>query len=106
MTIKRAIEVLNNLYAYYDDPDTTVEALTIAIDTLKKVKSGKIIEPLCKVGDTVYQTDTVGERIYPSKIKNIIFDTDSGFAFDKTAIGKTVFLTRKEVEKKLKENNE
>lgn len=63
----------------------------------------KYIELPCKVGDTVYQTDTVGERIYPSKIKNIIFDTDGGFAFDQNAIGKSVFLTREEAEQRLEE---
>lgn len=39
---------------------------------------------------------------YESKVKNIIFDTD-GIAFDERAIGKSVFLTREEAEKKLEE---
>lgn len=34
------------------------------------------------------------------KVKNIIFDTD-GIAFDERAIGKTVFLSKKEAEKVL-----
>lgn len=49
--------------------------------------------PPCRVGDTVYQTD--GERVYESVVKNVIYDTD-GIAFDETAIGKGVFLTREE----------
>lgn len=68
-----------------------------------KIENGTLIELPCNVGDTVYQTDTDGERIYPSKIKNIIFDTDGGFAFDQNAIGKSVFLTREEAEKKSEE---
>lgn len=66
-----------------------------------KLEEGKLIELPCKVGDTVYQVDV--ERIYESKVKNIIFDTDRGIAFDKNAIGKAVFLTREEAEKKLEE---
>lgn len=50
--------------------------------------------------DTVYQVDC--ERIYESKVKNIIFDTD-GIAFDERAISKTVFLSKKEAEKVLEE---
>lgn len=68
-----------------------------------KLEEGKLIELPCKVGDTVYQADRM--RIYQSRIKNIIFDTD-GVAFDKNAIGKTVFLTREEAEKKLEELRE
>ena len=60
-----------------------------------------VIVPPCKVGDAVYQRDTAG-RIYESKIKSIIYDTD-GVAFDKRAIGETIFLTREEAEKALKE---
>lgn len=55
-----------------------------------------VIVPPCKV----YQIDA--ERIYESKVKEIIYDTDS-IAFDKRAIGKTVFLTREEAERALKE---
>ena len=55
----------------------------------------------CKVGDAVYQRDT-GGRIYETVIKTIIYDTD-GIAFDERAIGKTVFLTREDAEKKLEE---
>lgn len=50
--------------------------------------------------DNVYEVDC--ERIYESKVKNIIFDTD-GIAFDERAIGKSVFLSKKEAEEKLKE---
>lgn len=59
-----------------------------------------VIVPPCKVGDTVYQTD--GCRIYENTVREIIYDTD-GIAFDETAIGTSVFLTRQEAEAALAE---
>lgn len=56
--------------------------------------------------EKVYQTD--GVRVYESTVKNVIYETD-GVAFDKRAIGQSVFLTREEAEKELEEreaNNE
>lgn len=53
-----------------------------------------------KIGDTVYQTD--GARVYELTIENIIFDT-SGIAFDRSAIGESVFLTREAAEERLAE---
>ena len=41
-----------------------------------------VIVPPCKVGDTVYQVDA--ERVYPSVVKAVIYDTD-GIAFDERA---------------------
>lgn len=64
---------------------------------------GKLVELPCKEGDKVYQTD--GIRVYDSVVKNIIFDT-SGVAFDKSAIGKDIFLTRESAEARLKELEE
>ncbi len=63
-------------------------------------QDGRLVMLPCKVGDTVYQTD--GIRIYESKIRRILFDTDN-IAFDERAIGKTVFLTREEAEAALAE---
>lgn len=67
--------------------------------------NGVIVLP-CKIGDTVYQTD--GARIYESTIYEItltsnktIFVTEN-IAFDETAIGKGIFLTREEAEAKMK----
>lgn len=51
----------------------------------------------CKVGDTVYQSDTAG-RVYEAKIRKIIYDTEAGIAFDEDAIGRSVYLTREEAE--------
>jgi hypothetical protein len=68
-----------------------------------------VIVPPCKVGDTVYQTD--GERIYESCITHIeiysfvtVFYTD-GVAFDETAIGHSIYLTKEEAEKALAERS-
>lgn len=61
----------------------------------------RFVELPCKVGDTVYQTD--GIRIYENKIERIIFDTNN-IGFDETSIGKSIFLTREEAEKALKES--
>ena len=65
----------------------------------KLIEEGVIIT-LCKVGDTVYQTD--GIRIYELEIFDVslrknkpYYETES-IDFDDTAIGKSIFLTREE----------
>jgi len=69
------------------------------------LKNGVIVPP-CKVGGTVYQTD--GVRIYESTIDEVTYYTNnvvyytSGIAFDETAIGHSVFLTREEAKQILK----
>ena len=73
-----------------------------------KIEDGTLVEVLCTAGDKVYQFDN-GGKIYESEIKSIYYANntlfcDCGyFAFDKRAIGKTVFLTKAEAEMKLKE---
>lgn len=63
-----------------------------------------------QVGDIVYQTD--GVRIYSSTVTNIIvdgnktiYDTD-GVAFDKSAVGESVFLTEAQAVNRLKKLQE
>lgn len=56
----------------------------------------KFVEPNSKL----FQYDS--ERIYELKVKKIIYDCGH-IAFDKDSIGKTVFLTKEETEKALKE---
>lgn len=58
----------------------------------------------CKVGDAVYQFDNAG-RIYESVVTRIIYDTPI-ISFDKNAIGVSVFLSREEAERVLKEREE
>lgn len=53
---------------------------------------------MISVGDTVYQMD--GIRIYESTVRKIIYDTGL-YAFDASAIGYTVFLSRDEAEKEM-----
>lgn len=79
------------MYWGADTPEKIAERL---------IEDGDVIVPPCKVGDKVYQTD--GCRIYESTVREIIYDTD-GIAFDKTAIGTSVFLAREEAEAALAE---
>lgn len=65
----------------------------------------KAVELPCKVGDTIYQIDTDGIRIFESTVKNIIFETD-GVAFDERAIGESIFLTEEAVKEKMKKLQE
>lgn len=96
---ERLINVLNEAFIKSDDnfgmPNTNQVA-----DYL--VANGVVVLP-CNVGDKVYQTD--GVRLYESQIKSIIYDTNN-IAFDENAIGKSIFLTREEAEKALKERSE
>jgi hypothetical protein len=50
--------------------------------------------------EVVYQHDA--ERIYESSIRRVIYETDTGCAFDDRAVGETVFLTREEAEAALR----
>lgn len=90
---ERLVELLDQNCGYVEEQKAEMLA-----DYL--LENGVIVSPV-KVGDTVYQTDTAG-RIYASTVKNIIYDTSS-IAFDERAIGTTVFLTKEQAEKALKE---
>ena len=61
----------------------------------------------CKVGDGVYQTD--GVNIYENEVceislskRAVIYYTENAVAFDETALGKSIFLTKEEAERALK----
>lgn len=65
------------------------------------------VEIKCKIGDTVYQTDV--ERIYELEVFDVslrnykpYYETES-IDFDDDAIGKCIFLTKEEAERRLKE---
>ena len=60
-------------------------------------KDGRCIILPCKV----YETD--GVRVYEHTVREVIYETAGGPAFDKNAIGKSIFLTRAEAEKALQE---
>lgn len=66
-----------------------------------------VVVLLCKVGDRVYQTD--GVRIYELEVldvsihKNMPYYETESTGFDTRAIGTSIFLTKAEAERKLKE---
>jgi hypothetical protein len=82
-----------------------------------KIEQGKMVELPCKVGDTVYEVfkDHIPPFIKETEIEKIVI-TAKGLrlrlarnSFYETAvssIGKTIFFTREEAEKRLKELQE
>ena len=72
-----------------------------------KIENGTLLELACKKGDKVYQADCV--RIYELTVlgirvfNNKFYYETQGVGFDNTAIGKSIFLTREEAEKRLEE---
>lgn len=73
------------------------------------IEHGVIVLP-CKVGDTIYQID--GVRIYASTIYEITYTENKvifvtgNVVFDVRAINNSIFLTREEAEKALKEREQ
>lgn len=63
----------------------------------KADKDGRVIILPCKV----YETD--GVRVYEPTVREVIYETAGGPAFDKNAIGKSIFLTRAEAERAMQE---
>lgn len=61
-------------------------------------KEGRVVVLPCKV----YETD--GVRVYEHAVRGIIYRTADGPDFDKSAIGKSIFLTREEAERALGRN--
>lgn len=106
----RLIELLlkcekeNDVLSCYNERPKKIQAAEIIADYL--LANGVVVPP-CKVGYKIYQTD--GNRIYESTIGEVTYTTDKtiyvteNIAFDETAIGKSIFLSRKEAELKLKE---
>lgn len=60
-------------------------------------KDDRVIILPCKV----YETD--GVRVYEHTVREVIYETAGGPAFDKNAIGKSIFLTRAEAERAIQE---
>lgn len=73
----------------------------LPIDRLRELaeadKDGRVIILPCKV----YETD--GVRVYEHTVREVIYETAGGPAFDKNAIGKRIFLTRDEAERAIQE---
>ena len=73
----------------------------LPIDRLRELaeadKDGRLVVLPCKV----YETD--GVRVYEHTVREVIYETAGGPAFDKNAIGKSIFLTRAEAERAMQE---
>lgn len=106
-------EVWERLKAYEDSrlsPQACAEAREIEetlsgcgcsisrmVELMKADKDGRVIILPCKV----YETD--GVRVYEHTVREVIYETAGGPAFDKNAIGKSIFLTRAEAERAIQE---
>lgn len=73
----------------------------LPIDRLRELaeadKDGRLVVLPCKV----YETD--GVMVYEHTVREVIYETAGGPAFDKNAIGKSIFLTRAEAERAMQE---
>ena len=93
---KMARDLYGRLKAYED-----IAELCGGFDRLRELaeadKDDRVIILPCKV----YETD--GVRVYEHTVREVIYETAGGPAFDKNAIGKSIFLTRAEAERALRE---
>lgn len=91
-----ARDLYGRLKAYED-----IAELCGGFDRLRELaeadKDGRVIILPCKV----YETD--GVRVYEHTVREVIYETAGGPAFDKNAIGKRIFLTRDEAERAIQE---
>lgn len=97
---EHAMEFYWRLKAYEDMVDLeTLNNTPISrlVEFVQADKDGRVIILPCKV----YETD--GVRVYEHTVREVIYETAGGPAFDKNAIGKSIFLTRAEAEKALRE---
>ena len=67
------------------------------VELVEADKDGRVIILPCKV----YETD--GVRVYEHTVREVIYETAGGPAFNKNAIGKSIFLTRAEAERAIQE---
>ena len=92
---QRLIELLDMDFGYVEEmPAEKLADYLLA--------NGVIVLPL-QVGDTVYEVDSA--RIYESRVKCVIYDTTT-VAFDETAIGGSIFLSREDAERALAKRKE
>lgn len=93
---KMARDLYGRLKAYED-----IAGLCGGFDRLRELaeadKDDRVIILPCKV----YETD--GVRVYEHTVREVIYETAGGPAFDKNAIGKSIFLTRAEAERAIQE---
>ena len=93
---KMARDLYGRLKAYED-----IAELCGGFDRLRELaeadKDGRVAVLPCKV----YETD--GVRVYEHTVREVIYETAGCPAFDKNAIGKSIFLTRAEAERAIQE---
>lgn len=97
----KEVTALGELFNYaLKESKTLTEQLTL-LKHIRKLaeadKDGRVIILPCKV----YETD--GVRVYEHTVREVIYETAGGPAFDKNAIGKSIFLTRAEAERAMQE---
>lgn len=99
-----------------------LQALKELRELKKMKKQGLLLKLPCKIGDTVYEVQKIRHRIQPLEIISVyigrmgelyfywelkdgigIYQNVKGFGISQ--LGKNVFLTREEAEKKLEEMN-
>ena len=104
-----AIEKLDSLLSREDNSDHVK-------DLLNAESEGRLLVLPCKVGDTLYEIDLPEYGVIVCKVMWMILKNDvsvqvevtdghglgSGYCFELSDIGKTVFRTREEAEAKLK----
>ena len=94
----RLVELLND-FQVWDDYISNEDIADYLL------ANGGIVPP-CKVGDTVYCLETIGNEIEDYVVQNVgITATQGGWGIERSfnAFGKTVFLTKEEAEQALKE---
>ena len=103
---------MNTIKVYINGKSVTTDFIESVVEKRCKHfkdKSRFIVLP-CKVGDTIYRCGYPSKKVYEWEIEHvklyldeIVFVDDSDNEFTAEDIGKTVFLTREEAEKALKE---
>ena len=109
-----AIEIVNELHteklAYESEYVPIIDALNRLAEYEDAEEQGLLLRLPCKVGDTIYRCGDPIKKIYEWQIDYVevhedetVFVDDSDNTFVEADIGKTVFLTREEAEKALKD---
>ena len=97
----KEVTALGELFDYALKESKTLTEQLALLEHIRELaeadKDGRVIILPCKV----YETD--GVRVYEHTVREVIYETAGGPAFDKNAIGKSIFLTRAEAEKALQQ---
>lgn len=98
---KRLIDIVNDSLTRNID-----KSCNLAKNIVDDIISNGVIFTSCKIGDTVYRVGDSIKKVYEFSVTcieifedEVVFIDDSDNEFTEHDIGKTVFLTREEVEK-------